>query len=568
MRIPILYGAAAGIVLLAACSVVAGPPALEGYRDQMALRTAVRNLAKSKIVSCTTLTRTLGGQEVSLLTVGSGAVDEKPALLVVGGIDPARPVDGEVVLRVVEQLASKAATDPDVRRLLDRVTVYGIVQAAPDGSETFFEKPQRQRHVNSRPIDDDTDGRTDEDGPDDLNGDGLITVMRVEDADGPYIVHPKDDRVMIEADPKKGERGRYQIYVEGKDNDGDGKLNEDPPGGVAFDRNFTFDYPYFQPGAGPHQVSEIETRAIADFCYDHPNIVLVWTVCGRDNLLHPWKPDKMAEEEEGDEEERNEIKRTLLAEDAPYFNEIAKVYSEIAGDAKPPELPGGKGSFLEWAYFHYGRWSLATRPWSIPSEANEKEGSEETEKDDKNDSRGLDDSNALAWFKQRGMEGFVPWQSIQHPDLEGKKVEIGGFKPFLKDNPPAELLDGLAETQSKFLVKLLGMLPRVELAEVKAEPLGAGVWRVTAVVVNKGKLPTTSEMGRVSRQPQRLQVELKLPAGASLVTGHARRSLTPLAGEGGRAEEKWLVRVDSDKTPVFSVRAWSPMAGEASGQTP
>lgn len=567
MRISPICGAAAGIALLGASLAIAAPPALEGYRDQRALRTAVRNLAKSKVVSCITLGRTFGGQEVSLLTVGTGTVDKKPALLIVGGIDPARPVDCEVVLRVVEQLASKATTDPEVCRLLDRVTVYGIVQAAPDGSEALFEKPLRQRHVNARPIDDDTDGRTDEDGPDDLNGDGLITIMRVEDADGPYIAHPKDDRVMIEADLEKGERGRYQIYVEGKDNDGDGKLNEDPPGGVAFDRNFTFDYPYFQPGAGSHQVSEIETRAIADFCYDHPNIVMVWTVCGRDNLLHPWKPgESAAEEEQEGEEERDEIKTTLLAEDAPYFNEIAEAYSEIAGDIKPPELPGGKGAFLEWAYFHYGRWSLATRPWCIPSEANEEEGSDEAEEDDGDDSRGLDDLNALAWFKQQGMEGYVPWQPIQHPDLEGQKVEIGGFKPFLRDNPPAELLDGLAETQSKFLVELLGMLPRVELAEVKVEPLGAGVWRVTAVVVNEGKLPTASEMGRLSRQPQRLQVELKLPPRASLVTGHARRSLAPLAGEGGRAEEKWLVRVDSDKSPAFSVRAWSPMAGTATGQ--
>ena len=28
------------------------------------------------------------------------------------------------------------------------------------------------------------------------------------------------------------------------------------PGGVAFDRNFTFRYPYFQPGAGPNQAAK------------------------------------------------------------------------------------------------------------------------------------------------------------------------------------------------------------------------------------------------------------------------------------------------------------------------
>jgi hypothetical protein len=547
--------------------LAAAPPALEGYSDCRALIGKARALAKSELVGYTSLARTLGGREVGLLTVGTGEAEKKPALLVVGGIDPARPIDSEVVLRVAQRLVSEAGSDAEVRGLLDRVTFYCVVQAAPDGTEAFFEAPLREGDVNARPIDDDNDGQTDEDGPDDLNGDGLITVMRVEDTSGRHIVHPDNDRVMIEADAKKGERGRYRLYVEGRDNDGDGELNEDPPGGVAFDRNFTFDYPYFQRGAGPHQVSEAETRAIAEFAFEHANIVLVWTLSGRDNLLHRWKPNEAAE--------KNKIKTTLLAKDAPYFDNIAKVYEEIRGKSKPPEAAGGKGSFIEWAYFHYGRWSLATRPWWIPkaakktdeSEDGEDAGGEEKKKDDESakdsgkDNRGIDDLNALAWFEQQGVDGFVDWQPFEHPDLAGKKVEIGGFKPFLKNNPPAGMFDEVAGEQYVFLLKLGDMLPRVKIAELKAEPLGADVWRVTAAVVNEGVLPTASEMGRLTRDPQLLQVELMLPAGVSLVTGHARRSIAPLAGDGGRAEEKWLVRGASDKALMLKVRVWSPMAG-------
>ncbi|MHB8901433.1 MAG: M14 family zinc carboxypeptidase, partial [Thermoguttaceae bacterium] len=261
MRTPLSLGTAA-IALSFASMLNAAPPAVEGYLDSKTLAASARELAQSELVDYAPLARTLGGREMGVLTFGVKDASKKPAILVVGGIDPGRPVDGEVVLRMARQLASEAGADANVRKLLDRITVYCIVQAAPDGTEAFFQKPLLERQINARPTDDDTDGQADEDGPDDLSGDGLITAMRVEDAQGQYVLHPDDPRVMIEADTKKGERGRYRLYVEGKDNDGDDRLNEDPPGGVAFDRNFTFDYPYFQPGAGPHQVSEIETRAV------------------------------------------------------------------------------------------------------------------------------------------------------------------------------------------------------------------------------------------------------------------------------------------------------------------
>ena len=41
-------------------------------------------------------------------------------------------------------------------------------------------------------------------------------------------------------------------------------------------------------------------------------------------------------------------------------------------------LPGAQveraaGSFLEWAYFHYGRWALGTRGWWAPEMKPEEE---------------------------------------------------------------------------------------------------------------------------------------------------------------------------------------------------
>ena len=107
-------------------------------------------------------------------------------------------------------------------------------------------------------------------------------------------------------------------------------------------------------------------------------------------------------------------------------------------------------------------------------------------------------------------------------------------------------------------------MPRVVIRQAKAEPLGRGVWRVTAVVANEGRLPTVSEMGRITGQPHPLQIRLELPDGVSLVTGHARVSLPGLAGNGGRTEQSWLIAAGDLKETglaTLRVRVWSPSVG-------
>ena len=51
----------------------------------------------------------------------------------------------------------------------------------------------------------------------------ISTKMRVKDPEGEYIQDPKEPRLMRKAEAKKGEAGIYKIYLEGLDNDSDGK---------------------------------------------------------------------------------------------------------------------------------------------------------------------------------------------------------------------------------------------------------------------------------------------------------------------------------------------------------
>jgi hypothetical protein len=572
----------AALILIRAVAPAGAEPAVEGYADFDAMRVQLETVAKSRFATLQSLAVTHGGRDVFLLTLGTDKTAEKPAVLVIGGVHPPQLAGSELAVRLARRLVEGAERDEATRKLLGRVTFYVIPRASPDAAETFFRRPYVERVRNDRPVDDDRDGDVDEDGPNDLDGDGWITMMRVADPAGEYVEHPDDERVMVKADPKRGEEGRWSLYVEGTDDDGDEQFNEDPPGGVAFNRNFTFEYPFFKEAAGPHQVSEPETRAVADFAFAHPNVAAVFCFTPEDNLMRPWKADGSAASKR--------IKTSLLPEDEPYTKHLAERYQEIHGGSDPPESPDGKGSVTKWAYFHYGRWSWAARGWWIPKvqpetgsekkeseaaggaenaagEVAEKPGTAKSDDDKEQpakDDRGADERNALRWFAREGIDGFVPWKRVEHPDFPDRRVEVGGFKPFVRLNPPAGDLDSLAEKHVEFLVEAVGKLPRLQIEPIEAEPLGGGVWRVKVTVVNRGFLPTVPEMGRVSEQPHPLQMAIELPEGASLVTGHARVRVAPLSGGGGKTGQSWLVRVPAKRGPGgLRVRAWSPSVGSA-----
>ena len=107
----------------------------------------------------------------------------------------------------------------------------------------------------------------------------------------------------------------------------------------------------------------------------------------------------------------------------------------------------------------------------------------------------------------------MPWTAVEQPDFPGKKVQIGGFKPFLLLNPPAKELDSLAEKHLEFVWEFSGLLPQLALSDVKVESLGAGVYRVSCTALNTGYLPTMCEMGRINGAAYPLQIELRLPDG-------------------------------------------------------
>ena len=78
-----LIGGLLCLALARPSQVTAADAALNGYANYKTLAQQVSQLAKSELVTQSSLGRTLGGREIYLFSIGTGRKDQKPALLVV-----------------------------------------------------------------------------------------------------------------------------------------------------------------------------------------------------------------------------------------------------------------------------------------------------------------------------------------------------------------------------------------------------------------------------------------------------------------------------------------------------
>lgn len=536
-----------------------------GYLRNQDLAQQLQSLAQAQpnLVRLTSIAQTLGRQEVWLVEAGSGTDSERngrPAMLLVAGIEGNDLVGTASALAWIERLATDYQTNDSIRQLLDTSTLYLFPCMNPDAADHYFAHPRNETAVNPSPVDEDHDGLIDEDGPDDLNGDGLITGMRIQDAAGDYILDPADPRLLLKADRAKGEAGAWRFYTEGIDNDGDEAWNEDGLGGVNLNRNFPYNYSYFSSWAGRHQVSEVESRALADFVVAHPNISLIFTFGAADNLVQT----------PGAESRDRKPPAGIHPDDLPYYRELGKAWREGLGLKKELDGAAEPGTFSDWMYFHRGRLSLSARAWSpalqlqwaknpIEEHKNDR-GEPEAKSPPDQDKRNEQEREFLKWIDKNAPSSFIPWKPIEHPDFPGKRVEIGGFTPFAKTHPPENLLPGWVENQGKFLTRLLGMLPRISIRKIQVKSLGASVFEVTVQVENTGFLPTALAQGEVTGEVYPTRVVLDLDE-RQILSGTRITRLGPIEGKGGMKEVRYILQA---KGPAkIEVNVISMLGGSA-----
>jgi len=513
------------------------------YRDYKSIKAAAESLSTKYQTLCTvkTLAKTPGGKDIIVLSVGTGERDQKPGIAIFGTVEGNYLAGREIAMGFAESLL-KDSESQEVKKLLEKVTFYIFPDINPDATEQYFAPLKYERSTNSLTTDNDRDFKSDEDQYEDLNNDGLITLIRIADPSGSYIESPDDKRIMVTADLSKGQTGSYLVYSEGIDNDQDGKYNEDGPGGVNINRNFSYNFEEYGLNTGYHAMSEFESKAIADFMFDHYNIYLTLAFGPQDNLGQPLKASEKQNDPapavqmdnargftggagRGFTREISDRRLTSITKKDEVINKlVSDKYHEITGAKGNPQNVQAPGNLMEWAYFHYGRYSFSTPGWWFPS--------------DKGKSN---EASFLAFAaKNKLNEVFVPWTEIKHPDFPGKKVEVGGIKPFALYNPPADTLAAVVSANGMFIRKLAEMHPELEYLDQKIESAGDNIYRLTLKVHNKGIFATMAEVGLSNQWTRLMRITVEPGKGQTLISGQKIQRIPRLDG-GGSTEFSWLI---------------------------
>ncbi len=578
----------ASLVLLMTVALASADEVTQ-YQNFTALTATLQQLVQGHPDLCTltSVGTSRGGRDLWALQLSTSASPgDAPAMLIAAGIDGTDVAGSSVAVdlakRVIAAMADKASP-------WSELTVHILPRVNPDPMESYFATPQWEQANALRPWDDDRDGAIDEDGPQDLNGDGWITMMRVRDPEATHLPDKDDERLLKKADRAVGDVPVFKIYTEGLDNDGDEEINEDPFGGVDLNRNFMHGYEEHTPGAGPYQLSEPESLALADFVLSHPRIAVCMVYGPHDNLINTPSGDKS--------DDARRAPKGLSKDDVAIYKEIGRIYGELTEIKSVPKRDSG-GAFFAWCYAQFGVPTFATPVWTRPEppkkESEEKEGESsdaasgdddasetkaESDTDDadetadeepsprrgrrrgmgkKDDKKDKDASAELkedrGWLKysdeQRDGDGFVDWKPFTHPTLG--EVEIGGFVPFFRNTPPAEALGDIVEKQWSFLGDLAGRLPKIEFGEVKVKALSPTVYEIETHLVNRGYFPYALKIGEQNRRVRPLVVTLQLEPDRIL--GGARLAkVSNLAGGDGVHKLRWVVQGAAGETIRITV---------------
>jgi hypothetical protein len=537
----------------------------------------VEQLARTDRIERTSLCETPGGRPLHLLSVRPRTAGDGRAVLVVANPLGATPFAAEAALELARRVA-EAENGP---------SWYIVPTLCVDASAR--RDPLSADGANAHPVDDDVDGAVDEDGPDDLDGDGRIATLLLDDPEGAWLIDPAT-ALTRKADPARGERGRYLRLTEGRDDDGDGAWNEDGPGGAVPGRNFPHGFVHWTPSNGPWPASEPESRALLRFAFDHPEIALVLvlgetntlrtvpaSVDAPDPLLRSHSPPRWFAREAGLDPLREypladltEAARAALedpnlseldvlgfldlgpaaappAADLLWWNALAAAWTDSLAAAgldapRAASAPAVPGNVQDWAFYQFGVPALALDFWTAPLPAPADSTAPPP-----------DDPDGLALQAVPG--AWIPWTDVTLPD--GRTGRTGGFAPFAAATPPADRIDALLDGQLPFLLTLPAWLPRLESVELAAEHRGGEVWRVEAHVRNGGRIPYPTAQGRRCRRPAPVALTL---AGAEVLEGRARQVIDAVPA-GGAATTAWLVRAKPGD--AVTVKAAAPGFGAA-----
>jgi murein tripeptide amidase MpaA len=499
--------------------------------------------AYPKLVKVITIGTSHEGRPIQLLAItnqDTGPDKEKPALWIDANLHATEITGTTVAVYIASNLLSSYGSNEQVTRQLDRQVYYIVPRINPDGAEWAMAANPRYVRSGVRPYpwDEKDEGLTEQD----INGDGKILQMRFIDPGGDWKISSLDPRLMEKRAPEEYGGTYYRLLPEGllKDYDGYVIKMARPLEGLDFNRNFPFEWRTEgeQFGAGPYPTSEPETRALAEFVVNHPNINLAITFHTFSRvILRPYST-------KSDDD--------MNAEDLWVFKKIGEIGTRLTGyrcvstfhDFKYHPKEVTTGAFDDWMYDHHGVFTYTIELWDLPTEAGIQ--------DRKwiewwRDHPHAQDLQILKWIDEHGAtDAYVPWQPFDHPQLG--KIELGGWNNmYTWRNPPPGYLEPEVTRQYPFILTLGELLPHLFVHKLECKPIGENKFYINLVVENGGFLPSyTSQQSKSRKAVRPVRVELKLPDDAKFTNGKRLQELGHLEGRSNKLD----VAANSTESPT------------------
>lgn len=452
----------------------------------------------------------------------TGAALDKPAFHIDGNTHAGEVTGSMAAMHAIDVLLTGYGEDKVITKILDRMTIYVVPRISPDGAETYLTTPYSIRSVN-RVHNPEKGGIRSED----LDGDGVIRMMRIPTPYGAWKKDKDDSSIMAKRDPGDADGEFYDIYAEGNFEafDGDENLKEKKEDwSLDFNRNYP--YGWFpenrQAGAGKYPLSNPETKAMADWVIEHPNIGGVSTNHTSGGIiLYPPGTRPSTAVSEKDINQFIEI-ANMGKEELGY--EPLNIYDSFISDPANYD----SGAFDDWCYQSQGIVAYTVELWDLAKRvgvplvwnARKKESAQDELK------RFV---ACMKWVKENAPEYYEDWKPFHHETFGD--VEIGGFNfKFSQQNPPESFLNGVLEQMTRFMIRFAQSMPRLTIDTLTSEKVSDDIYKVTAVVGNLGYLPTnlTEEAKKLNISKE---VEVTI-SGGKIVSGLEKTKIGNLEGYG------------------------------------
>lgn len=565
------------LFLVTASLATAGTPDLkwDHYYDQEMVTDTLKDMHEAwpDLTELQSLGQTAEGRDIWCLTITNektGPAEGKPAMYVDGAIHGNEIQATEVCLYTAWTLLTKFGEWERITTLLDEAAFYIIPTVNVDSRARYFTDPTsynvgRSAHI---PHDDDGDGLSDEDPPNDLDGDGRLLQMRIRDPQGGWKTHPDDPRVMVRIKP--GEQGEWhRLGMEGLDDDGDGQVNEDGPGYLDLNRNWGYEWQprSVQSGSGDFPLSASNTRAVAEFVRSRPNISFAFAFHNYGGMFLRGPGSKLSP--------------ALPQDDIGVFDYL--------GENGERTVPGYRylvsssglyttyGDFDEFMYQIFGVYAYVGELYMSAQAAYRGYRDDTIGKDGNLWSRRprLVERQQFNDHLMLG-EMFTDWHTFQHPTYG--EIEIGGWREFSVRTAPGWMLPEMLHRNAMFVIWTATQMPRVSVEITEVKDLGDGLYRVRATAVNERAIPTLSGRARDKDLVRRdvfsiAGKDLEVLSGGVLVDAyngivenaeHQARDLRCWVPAFGKRQVQWLVRGNGEFTVAYDGLKCARQATEGS----